>query len=98
MRLREVELQGEAQSSSASKEQALDAKRCAARDRRQAVEGVDEDVARIRVHHLVIAELERRDAAADTDVEPPVAEMVEDAYLFRKPQRRIERQEIDKRP
>jgi hypothetical protein len=37
----------------------------------------------------MIAELERRDAAPDADLETPVAEVVEDADLFREPQRRI---------
>ncbi len=63
-----------------------------------AVERVDEDLARIRVRDLVIAELERRDAAADADLEPAVAEVVEDADLLGQPQRRIERQQIDERP
>src|SRR6185369_16422066 len=70
-----------------------------ARERgRHAVEGVDEDVARIRVRHLVIAKLERRDAAADADLKTPVAEMVKNADLLREPQRRIERQQIDEWP
>src|SRR5207249_10154768 len=55
------------------------AERVVRQRRRHAVESVDEDVARILVRDLVIAELERRDAAADADVEPPVAEMIEDA-------------------
>src|SRR5207249_4243902 len=73
------------------------AERVVRQRRRHAVESVDEDVARILVRDLVIAELERRDAAADADVEPPVAEMIEDADLLREPQRRIEWQEIDQR-
>ena len=47
---------------------------------------------------LVIAELERRHAAADADLEPAVAQMIEDADLLGQPQRRIERQQIDQRP
>src|SRR5215470_10745214 len=74
------------------------AERLVRQRRRHAVEGVDEDVARILVRDLVIAELERRDAAADADIEPAMAEMVENADLLGEPQRRIERKEINERP
>ena len=63
-----------------------------------AVERVDEDVARVVVRDLVESELVGRDAAADADLEPAVAEMVEHADFLDHAQRRIERQQIDQRP
>ena len=63
-----------------------------------AVERIDEDVARVVVRDLVEAELVGRDAAADADLEPAVAEMVEHADFLDHAQRRIERQQIDQRP
>jgi len=62
-----------------------------------AIERVDEDIARLLVIDLVILELERRHAAANAHFHPPVAEVVEDANLLDQPQRRIERQEINQR-
>jgi hypothetical protein len=50
------------------------------------------------VGDLVVAELERRHAAADTDLEPAVAEVIEDDDLLGEPQWRIERQQINQRP
>ena len=44
------------------------------------------------------SQLERRDAAADADLEPAVAQMVEHADLLDEAQRRVERQQIDQRP
>ena len=46
----------------------------------------------------VIAELDRRDAAADAELEPAAAHLVEHADLFGQPQRMIERKHIDQRP
>ncbi len=46
---------------------------------------------------LVILELERRHAAADADLEPAIAQVIEHADLLDQPQRRIERQQIDQR-
>ena len=66
--------------------------------RGQAVEGVDEDVARFRGGDLVIGKLIGRYAAPDSDLEPAVAEMIEDADFLGQPQRRNQRQQIDQRP
>ena len=65
--------------------------------RGQAVERVDEDVARFRRGDLVIGELIGRHAAPDADLEPAVAQVIEDADLLGEPQRRNERQQIDQR-
>ena len=63
----------------------------------EAIEGVDENLARILVLDLVILELERRDPAADTDFHPPIAQVIEHGDLLDQPQRRIEREQIDQR-
>ena len=47
---------------------------------------------------LVEIELEGRDAAADADLEPAMAQMIEHRDLFDQAQRRIERQQVDQRP
>src|ERR1700722_5557116 len=64
----------------------------------EAIERVEEDVARIVGVALVEFELERRDAAADANLEPAAAQMVEHADLFGQTQRRIDRQQIDQWP
>ena len=48
--------------------------------------------------NLVIFHLVGRYAAADADIEPAVAEMIEHADFLDQPQRRIKRQQIDERP
>jgi hypothetical protein len=50
------------------------------------------------VRHLVESEFVGRDAAADADLEPAVAEVVEHADFLDQAQRRIKRQQIDQRP
>ena len=52
-----------------------------------AVERVDEDIARFFVIDLVIFELKWRHAAAHAYFHPPMAEVVEDANLLDQPQR-----------
>ena len=51
----------------------------------QAIERIDEHGARGLGIDLVVIELERRHAAPDADLEPPVAEMIEDRDLLDEP-------------
>ncbi len=62
-------------------------------------DGVSLDIHRRRSLRIdaEILQLVRRGAAADADVEPAFAEMVEHAYFFRKPQRVMGGQDIDQR-
>jgi hypothetical protein len=59
---------------------------------------IDEDFARLIVLDLVEFQFIGRHAAADADIEPAVAEMIEHADFLDQPQRRIERQQINQRP
>ena len=63
-----------------------------------AVERVVKDLARLVVLDLVIFQFVGRHAAADADIEPAVAQMIEHADFLDQTQRRIERQQIDQRP
>ena len=51
---------------------------------------------RVRIH-IVIFEFEGRHAAPHADIEPPVAEVIENANLFYQAKGRIERQEVAQR-
>src|SRR5262249_25886499 len=62
-----------------------------------AVERVDENLARIVVLDLVIFQFEGRHAAADSYFQPSVAEMIEDTNLLDQAQRRVEREQVDQR-
>src|SRR3989442_274685 len=66
--------------------------------RADAAERIDENLARPVVLDLVVLELERRDAAADADLEASLAQVIENADFLDQPQRRIERQQVDQRP
>ena len=59
---------------------------------------VDEHVARFFVIDVVIAQLERRHAAADADLQPAMAEMIEHGDFLQHPKWRIKRQQIAQRP
>jgi hypothetical protein len=52
---------------------------------------------RARDIDVVSGEFRRRDAAADAEIDPATAEVVEHADLFQQPQRMIERQQIQER-
>src|SRR5215813_1804360 len=63
-----------------------------------------QDLQRFEIHLLsvvgvdpVIGGFDRRDAAADAELEAPCAELVEHANLLRHPQRMVERKGIDQR-
>jgi hypothetical protein len=63
-----------------------------------------QDLQRFEIHLLpvvgldpVIGGLDRRDAAADAELEAPPAELVEHANLLHHPQRMVERKGIDQR-
>jgi hypothetical protein len=60
-------------------------------------ESVEENIARIVVLDLVVLELVGRHAAADADVEPAIAQVIEHADFLDQAQRRIERQQINQR-
>jgi hypothetical protein len=62
-----------------------------------ALERVDKNFARLVVLHLVEFKLVGRHAAADTDIEPAVAQMIEHADFLDQPQRRIKWQQINQR-
>jgi hypothetical protein len=65
--------------------------------RHDAAVGIDKDLARFVVVDIVVADLVRRHAAADPDIEAPTGEVIEHRDLLQKPQRRIERQQINQR-
>ena len=62
-----------------------------------AVERIDEDVARLLMLDLVIFQLERRYSAADAHFEATMAQVIEHADLLDQAQRRVEREQIDQR-
>src|SRR5215831_4112318 len=81
----------------ASAAAATQAERVRPQARADAVERIDEDRARFLVIDLVILELERRYAAADSHFHASVTEMVENANLLDQAQRRVEREEVNQR-
>src|SRR3984957_14815572 len=62
-----------------------------------AVERIDEDVARLLMLDLVIFQLERRYSPADAHFEATMAQVIEHADLLDQAQRGVEREQIDQR-
>src|SRR5262249_37335691 len=61
------------------------------------VERLGIDILRLRWVLPVVNELLRHRAAAEADLEPPAAQLIEHADLLDHPQRVIERQRVDQR-